>query len=173
MANPKKNFGYENVESGDNTKFLMHAMTIRKWDKVDLDDPKAVDERCEKYMALCAENDIKPTVSGLANALKISRQTLYDWHAGNHRPAVKNIIDYYYGVLEDLYEEYMMNGKVNPVSGIFMGKNHFGYADKKEITVKAKSKFDELNPDEVREKYIESAVSDDYLLEEHKEDKDD
>ena len=29
----------------------------------------------------------------------------------------------------------MANGKINPVSGIFLGKNHFGYQDKQEYVV--------------------------------------
>jgi hypothetical protein len=29
----------------------------------------------------------------------------------------------------------MMNGKINPVSGIFLGKNNFGYQDKQEYVL--------------------------------------
>ena len=32
----------------------------------------------------------------------------------------------------------MLAGKVNPVSGIFLGKNNFGYADRQEIDVNSK-----------------------------------
>lgn len=34
--------------------------------------------------------------------------------------------------MELLWEQLMLNGKTNPVSGIFMGKNNFGYQDKQE-----------------------------------------
>lgn len=34
-----------------------------------------------------------------------------------------------------MIEEYMQNGKINPVSGIFLMKNNFGYADKTEVVV--------------------------------------
>jgi hypothetical protein len=40
-----------------------------------------------------------------------------------------------YDVLEALWEDYMMNGKINPVSGIFLGKNNFGYQDKQEYVL--------------------------------------
>lgn len=164
MANAQKNFGQENVSPGDNTKFLKHAMTIAGWEKVDLDSDEEVKERLDKYFTLCIENDIKPTVTGMANALKISRFTLYDWKNGDTRGKTDNrteIIGYYYGLLEELYEDYMMNGKVNPVSGIFMGKNHFGYQDKQEVVVEPKTKFDEsVDPEDVRNKYLESTVSD-------------
>lgn len=169
QGNPQKNFGQENVKPGDNSKYLTHAMTIAKWDKIDIESDEEVTKRLDDYFALCVMNDIKPTVTGMANALKINKKTLYDWRNGitrNQTDSRKQIINIYYGMLEELYEDYMMNGKVNPVSGIFMGKNHFGYEDKKEISVQPKSNFDEsINPDDVRDKYIESAVDDECLIE--------
>jgi hypothetical protein len=32
----------------------------------------------------------------------------------------------------------MQNGQVNPVTGIFLGKNNFGYTDKTEVAVEPK-----------------------------------
>jgi hypothetical protein len=37
--------------------------------------------------------------------------------------------------MEILWENYMQNGKINPVSGIFLGKNNFGYQDKQEMVL--------------------------------------
>ena len=37
--------------------------------------------------------------------------------------------------MELLWEQLMLNGKTNPVSGIFMGKNNFGYQDKQEYVL--------------------------------------
>jgi hypothetical protein len=37
--------------------------------------------------------------------------------------------------MEQLWENYMQNGKINPVSGIFLGKNHYGMQDKTEYVV--------------------------------------
>lgn len=34
-----------------------------------------------------------------------------------------------------MIEEYMQNGKINPVSGIFLMKNNFGYRDQTEVVV--------------------------------------
>lgn len=31
--------------------------------------------------------------------------------------------------MEEIWADLMLNGKVNPASGIFIGKNHFGYRD--------------------------------------------
>ena len=65
------------------------------------------------------------------------RRRLWEIATGNnHRPngeytnlpresadAIKKAYDF----LGNLWENYMQNGKINPVSGIFLGKNNFGY----------------------------------------------
>ena len=84
-------------------------------------DPKQVEERIVWYFTHCAEDDMKPTVSGMALALGVDRKTLYDWSRGNvrgvtHSPIVKKAMD----VLSTLWEDYMQNGKKiiphNPLS---------------------------------------------------------
>ena len=53
----------------------------------------------------------------------------------------------------------MMNGKVNPVSGIFLMKNHFGYADKQEVVVSPKNGLGEIeNQKQLEQRYIEDIV---------------
>ena len=37
--------------------------------------------------------------------------------------------------MEFMWENMMQNGKINPVSGIFLGKNNFGYQDKQEYVL--------------------------------------
>jgi len=44
----------------------------------------------------------------------------------------------------------MQNGKVNPVSGIFLMKNNFGYQDKTEIAIEPKTTNEE-SLDSIRE----------------------
>ena len=62
-----------------------------------------------------------------------------------------------YDYLEIMWEDYMLNGKINPVSGIFLGKNHFGYQDKTEYLV---------TPNQPnREEFDANAIKSRYLLE--------
>ena len=42
------------------------------------------------------------------------------------------------GVLDAALEGYMQNSKVNPITGIYYGKNNFGYKDKTEVVVEPK-----------------------------------
>ena len=129
-------FGQELVEPGDNSKFLRHALTIRQWPLIDITDPIAVENRITEYFALCLADDMKPSVKGLLNALRVSQSTLWEWKQGNYRADTHQaIILAAYDVLEALWHDYMQNGKMNPVSGIFLGKINFGYQDKQEIVL--------------------------------------
>lgn len=130
------NYGFEYAEQGDNTKFLAHAMAVRNLPPIDTRDPVQVQNRINEYFALCAANDMKPTVKGFLNALRVAKSTLWEWKNGVFREDTHQaIIVEAYDVLEALWEDYMMNGKINPVSGIFLGKNNFGYQDKQEYVV--------------------------------------
>lgn len=126
----------KNMEPGDNSRYLAHAMAVMNMPPVDISDPVQVEQRINDYMVLCTQNDMKPTVKGFCNALRITRQTLFDWRHGNFRAGThQDVILRAYDLLEELWENYMQNGKINPVSGIFLGKNNFGYADKQEYVV--------------------------------------
>lgn len=125
-----------NSDPGDNSKFLRHALTIREWPLIDVNDPVQVQNRINEYFTLCVADDIKPTVKGFLNSLRVAKSTLWEWKNGGYRAGTHQaIICEAYDVLEALWEDYMMNGKINPVSGIFLGKNNFGYQDKQEYVL--------------------------------------
>ena len=121
---------------GDNTKYLSHAMAVHNMPPIDISDPVQVRTRINDYFVLCSKNDMKPTVTGFRNALRVAKSTLWEWKQGNYRADTHQaIICEAYDMLEALWEDYMMNGKINPVSGIFLGKNNFGYQDKQEYVL--------------------------------------
>lgn len=101
---------------------------------------------------------MKPTVMGLCNALGIDRQTFYNWGTGRTRSESSdrmNIVKKAHNILEELWEDYMLNGKINPVSGIFLGKNHFGYADKQEVVLTPNDRQTEgIDAAAIRERYL-------------------
>lgn len=125
-----------NLEPGDNSRYLRHALATLNMPPIDISDPKQVEDRLDWYFNHCAENEMKPTVTGFCNSLGISRNTLMTWKNGSFRENTHQaVILKAYSVLESLWEDYMQNGKINPVSGIFLGKNNFGYADRQEMVV--------------------------------------
>lgn len=163
--------GYD-LEPGDNTKFLTVNMALFNMEKIDLHDVGAVEDRLNEYIRLYVENDMKPTVAGMAMALGMDRRTL--WAIVNNQPTggagyktalppeVANTIKKAYFMLENLWESYMNSGKINPVSGIFLGKNQFGYQDKTEYVVTPNVQQDnDYDADSIRSRYlIDSADSD-------------
>ena len=134
-------FGYELADPGDNSKATMFIQALNKFDKVDLSDEKAVKQRMDEFWQLCIDFDTKPQVSGMADVLGLDRRRLWEiTHDVPHRnlecsSATRDLIKKEYRKLEVLWEYYILNGKVNPVSAIFLGKNNFDYADRQEITL--------------------------------------
>ena len=52
---------------------------------------------------------------------------------------------------------YMTDGKVNPVAGIFLMKNHFNYADKQEVSVSNDLQLGtETTAKQLEDKYLQS-----------------
>jgi hypothetical protein len=59
-----------------------------------------------------------------------------------------------YKGMELLWENYMLNGKINPVSGIFLGKNNFSYSDSQEYVIRPGSAMGaEGDPAQMAQKY--------------------
>ena len=126
-----------NTEPGDNSRYLRHALATMGLPPIDISDPKQVEDRINWYFVHCAEDDMKPSVNGMCNALGIHRDTILTWRKGEYRAdSHQAIIVRAHRLLEELWEDYMQNGKINPVSGIFLGKNMFGgYSDKQEVVL--------------------------------------
>lgn len=151
------NFGFENVEPGDNTRYLRMARVAFSLPPIDISDEKQVERRINEYFDFCEQNDKKPNMVGMANWLGVSRDTLNCWRRGDHRLQThSDVIKKACGMLEDLWQEYMQNGKINPASGIFLGKNMFGYRDQQEVVVTPNQPLGEAesNP-QLAEKYVD------------------
>lgn len=121
---------------GDNTNFLRYARVAFDLPPVDISDEKQVLRRVNEYLDFCEENDRKPSLVGVSNWLGISRDTLQSWKRGEFRADThQRIFENITSMLEELWVDWMMNGKVNPASGIFIGKNHYGYRDVQDVVV--------------------------------------
>ena len=161
--------GVDGLEEGDNTKYLSVNLKLFAMEKIDIRDADAVQQRIGEYFTIYAEADLKPTVAGLAMALGIDRRRLWEIKAGVQHTSppkvsdsVRDWIKKAYDILENMWEIYMGNGKINPVSGIFLGKNNFGYQDKTEYVVTPnQQKERDFDPEATRRKYLmESSDSD-------------
>ena len=128
------------LPEGDNNKYTTFALAIMQLPKIDVRDPQQLQARVIEYFQLCADHDMKPGVAAVGLAIGLDRRRLWEIRSGSSRNSTipqecKEIIMGVYDSLETLWESYMINGKINPVSGIFLGKNNFGYQDKQEYVV--------------------------------------
>ena len=152
------------LEPGDNTKFLNVGMQLFTMSKIDLTDPVQVQDRLREFFQIHVDADLKPTVAGMGMALGLNRQRLWEIKTGNYHTSkslselptlstetIKKAYDY----MEILWENYMQNGKINPVSGIFLGKNNFSYVDKQEHVITPNTNSDnDYNADDIRKRYL-------------------
>ena len=154
------------TEPGDNAKYIKNAMMLGALPKIDLTDPVAVEDRINEYFRIQFESDLKPTVSGMGLALGLSRQRLWEIKTGNYHTSKSlselptlstESIKKGYEYMEILWENYMQNGKINPVSGIFLGKNNFGYQDKQEMVLTPNTNQEaDYNVDDIKKRLSQS-----------------
>ena len=151
------NFGEEYTEPGDNARYLRLAMASLNLPPIDISDPDQVQQRISDYFAFCIDNDRKPNMIGLANWLGVDRRTLTNWKNGTYRnethlPVIKKALD----VLEELWMDYMLNGKANPASLIFIGKNLWQYKDVSDVVVTPNNPLDGMDQDAARGRYAQA-----------------
>ena len=136
----------EGEEMNANTKIIMKNLEIADLPSIDLMDVSAVRARIKEYFEIEAKWGYKPTVAGLGMALNgMTRTRLWEIKTGNFGNTrgtatrlpmdVTNEIKKAYALMEQWWEDYMQNGKINPVAGIFLGKNLYGYQDKTEYVI--------------------------------------
>ena len=169
-GNPALTGAAYNTEPGDNTKYILSAMSLWNLGRIDLNDPAAIAERTNTYFTMMAEQDMKPTVVGYAMALGISRKEL--WAIVNDQPwngqgKVPNLpreasdtIKNGYRTMEYLWESYMQGRKIDAIPGIFLGKNNFGYKDQSETVVVTPQNLlgSTESPAALEQKYLDSVV---------------
>lgn len=156
------------LQKSDNTKIIGVNIQLFNMPSIDLNDVDAVAGRLTEYFNLYGENDLKPTVVGMAMALNgHSRQWL--WALVHDKPlggrgnettlprSVTDTIKKAYFVLENSWESYMNSYKIHPTAGVFLGVNNYGYRDIRQVDVvptlpdKTDSDF---SADEIRQRYI-------------------
>lgn len=154
--------GNANLTSSDMSRYIRQARSTVSLPEIDISDINQVKQRLEWYFNKCEESGLKPTMMGMCNALGVSRQTMYNWGHGEYRSGTHlRTIQKYLNMLEEIWEMEMVEGKINPIVGIFLGKNHFGYADKQEFELSPKDPLgDRTDTKALEERYIESVVDD-------------
>jgi hypothetical protein len=156
--------GY-NLKEGDNNKITKLSLEIFNMPAIDLENPEEVIQRLNDYFMIYANADMKPTVAGMAMALNgMDRRTLLaivnDYPTGGNGyktslpSSVARIIKKAYKIMETSWESYLTAGKLNPVTGIFLAKNNFGYKDQNEYVLTPNTRDDSpVSADEIKARY--------------------
>lgn len=155
-----------NVNAGDNARYLRQTRASIDLPPIDISDSKQVEKRINEYFDYCEQHDCKPGFVGMANWLGIDRSTLNSWKRGEYRGSTHSpVIQKYVSHLEELWEIYMLEGKVNVVAGIFIGKQYFQMSDKQEIAIAQDNAMRQaMSVDEIVKNLPESS-GDDYTVE--------
>jgi len=129
-------------------KIIYHDIMVRRLGRLsDPNDIVEVDNRIEQYLTLCMQNMVSPTIAGLALSLGIDRMTLWNW-INERNGTIKNPDVIYslktiYSAISAQYEELLTEGKIVPVSAIFLMKNNHGYKDQTDHVVTARQEQQE------------------------------
>lgn len=162
-------FGEEYTEPGDNARFIREAriafdggMNRTPLPPIDISDPEQVKQRISDYLDFCEINDKKPSPIALASWLGVSRETLNTWKRGEFRNDThSDMIKKAYLIMEEVWYDLMQNGKINPGSGIFLGKNMFGYKDVADVVVTPNNPMQGLDAEQARKRLTEAIPVDD------------
>lgn len=135
------------VRPESNERAIEFVLEYMSWPAVDLADAEAVRQRVRDYLALCAKYETKPLIAGLCVVLGSNRGEVFRWSHGERTslgeklsPESAEVIKNSLENLEVLWEFAMQNdGYRNPVTGIFLAKNNFGYKDTSETIIKHES----------------------------------
>lgn len=146
---------------GDNLRFTGHKMELMALGgKPDMTNPEAVKKRIVDYFEITAKYDLKPSIESLALAFGVSRTQYYYWahdqRCDGFPGETIDLIKQSYAVINSLMADYMQNGKIHPVAGIFLMKNSYDYVDTRETIVKPADPLKEVStPEELQQKYVQ------------------
>ena len=162
-GNPALSPDAVDIEPTVQQALMQQSMVLMRLPEIDLHDPKQVEERIDFYFNLVSANGNRPTIAGLGLALNnMSRQTLWEIRTGNYRAGnvpyglpstVSDLIKKAYKLMEELWENYMQTGRINPVSGIFLGKNHYGYQDKQDVVITPNNPDSDYSAQDIASRY--------------------
>lgn len=147
----------------ENRSYIEHAKELMLLAPVSFDDAAQVKDRLFEYLNLCAESGRKPSVAGLALAYGIDRRRLTDMHAGRKQIPrdSQEWINKAYALVNLSMEQYLQDGKINPISAIFLLKANHGYQDTQRLEISGAAITDATEtPEELWQKYADAIPAD-------------
>ena len=141
----------------ESSKFVNNAMILAKLPRIDLNYPDSVQKRVSEYFQIVMENNLRPSLAGLALAFHINRGELSKYINGNGNICgeSREILKQAYRILNALMEDYMGNSAIDKTLAIFLSKNNFGYKDQQDVVYQNTTTFQQTqSKEEIRNKYM-------------------
>lgn len=141
-----------------NTNYIVHTMRLSAMNPIDRRDAEQIRERTIEYMKACIDDCMKPNMVGYALALgtdRVGLQRMFTDRTINATAYAE--IDRGMTMIENIMIELMMDSKINPVTAIFLLKNHFSYKDSSEVNIHAEQ-VERVNPTELEDKYASVVI---------------
>ena len=89
-----------------------------------------------EFFELCANTQTVPTITSLALWLGVDKDTIYA-HANNSNSPFSDILKNTLTYCHSIMQNGTVEGKINPVTYIFISKNDYGMRDDKNIQISA------------------------------------
>lgn len=126
------------VKSGEVRTYTQHCVRVGMLPKASLQQPNGIRENTQAYLDICLEDDMKPTFAGYCNALGHSHTIIKDAISGVIPCPVetREMLSRMLVLLTAETEQFMVDGKINPVAGIFLMRNHMGYTNDETLTIR-------------------------------------
>ncbi|MDD4370958.1 MAG: hypothetical protein PHD56_07790 [Anaerostipes sp.] len=126
------------------------SIEIWNMEPINIREPEAVKKRIEEYLNHCIDKGFRPGNMGMYTAIGMSKQGIDLFIKRNPKHPSVPIIQKGKQLMSMYRELLMVNGKVNPVTGIFWQKNYDGLKDVQEIGLSAKNTLEaEKTPSEI------------------------
>ena len=145
------------MKPGDNAFSIAKIYDLWNWEKNDRPhDVEYMEDRFQRYLVWCAENEFKISNQMCYLALDVDGGRVRDWALGKRGSTSASCL-FYKKVLDFLsaFREFqMIEGKLNPILGIWWQKNYDGFVDNPIQQIEAASPFDGMKDvTEISDKY--------------------
>lgn len=137
----------------ENARYIVHSVRLSTFGKIDRTDAEQVRRRTIEYLEACVDDGMKPNLTGYALALGTNRQGLQQMFLSrNTDHETLEALDHGIAMVENVMLELMLDQKINPVTAIFLLKNHFSYSDQTDIKIQAE-RVDTVDEQALEDKY--------------------
>ncbi len=136
-----------------NSAYLYHSARIAEMPRCDLLSASDIERRSLEYFKACSDDGIRPSLTGLALSLGTTVKGFQGLFNDRRMPdECLNALGKAAAKVEDVTISLMLDTRIQPVTGLFILKNHFGYKDTNEVTINSVRKSGDT-PQEIAEKY--------------------